>query len=108
MQGKHTFDTIKNQVKQINEKERNQEVEGDVCRFPALSERTFTLSPASWARLNGLAEYLCCCPETLLEEVVACALGDADDGFLAAFDNENASSEANTCLKNRVKALLQL
>jgi len=99
MPGQHTFDLL---IRKMTERLRNPDayaVKGDLSN-------QFKLSYASLARLNALAECLDIQADKLLQELVAAAMGDAHDGFLAAFDDPEQKEQANQKLKLRVKALL--
>lgn len=64
------------------------------------------VSAASKARIQALSEVLGISQQSILDELLDSALGDAHDGFLAAFADAEERDRANQKLKARVKELL--
>lgn len=68
---------------------------------------TFAITPDSLARVKSLAHFLDMSPESLLEQLIETALGDAHDGFLAAFTDGEQRKTANSALKQLVQLNLK-
>lgn len=94
-------------VAQLNREAQAQDKNNGVGAKKKLSTLSLPdLEPRIEARILALAEALNLPSDVLLHEVIACALGDAHDGFLAAYPERSDRLKADRSLKSRVQELL--
>lgn len=88
----------------------NREAQAKTTRFRTKEERPQLifpeLDPRLEARILALAEALQLPTDALLSEILACALGDAHDGFLATYPEREDRLKADSSLKSRVDEIL--
>ncbi|MDO6710632.1 hypothetical protein Q4567_07890 [Aliiglaciecola sp. 2_MG-2023] len=70
------------------------------------NSNAYIFEPISLARVTALSEILGMEKKQLVNEMISCALGDAHNGFLSAFDDKEKREEMDHLLKSRVKELL--
>lgn len=73
-----------------------------------LSEsQSFECEPQSLARVLALSEFLGMSRSSVIAELLNCALGDAHEGFLSAFNDIEERNQKNRLLKARVAEFLK-
>ena len=86
---------------------RFQELTSRALEEDAQNHSDIHINDHNFARVKALSEVLGISSSRLIAELLDSALGDAHDGFLAAFDDEEARDKANKKLKARVAELLE-
>jgi len=87
--------------------ELTQKATGGESKVNTPFDGVITVDDSSRARIIALSEELSLDPTSLVQELMQTALGDAHEGFKAAYDHNEARLNADKRLKARVAELLK-